>query len=999
MPSSEVVYRRGDHYRPLDEDILRSRRSSSTASSGSKAKRPSAFLTSTPKASATPALRYGPGLNEYLTKKKVEVKTTKNTERRVQRCIVLEDGRIIEHDDPHIVVDTVEDIQTHEFDNLEDQNLAKDLQASIERSYRKAGLSSEAAEAARQRRQSIAYAKKGANDMISKVEGSDAGSLVNDTFKRIVNTHDVKENIVRTHAAKDLGMISKRGLRKVLNKEGKVSDYLRPDNNSSVDESRGSHHANRRSHHQQRNHRSSKHNESNNKAVVRQYQTESHKRIVDTQDVHEISRRMKDGQIRTETVRTETHEIFDDKAAPDDSKNGSGSSETEHDRNSQKFHLTKKQEFTDYYDNRGNLVLHGPNTVSKDTKVVMSNEGLRQFDHWAEVTDDRVRQARNSMKKKLKPSEDAERTDALTKQPLDLNKEERTRKKETNKWLERHFGSDWSLAQDKSSSSGGRFKYLNTEHYDSSSQFDPHKVRRTMSFSSIPIHYTNPGEKVSRVIKQTTTTIKPGFDKHVVSSIHKSIAPKEDRRHRSLEIGQERPYHSTLTLNTNAGEMEAKRRQYASTNNLANETSHLTLRQVPITRVLDTQVAAGTPAAAATMRSSPKTRVQRLIDEKRSQSGSHRSSSSRPRLRDPHHRMSYYFGEDLHTRVQSAPPNRPSGRSVFREESQYYNNTNNNAATADSTSSSYMRKIEKRQHQEVSRNHRRSAVPLYRTELLKTSNRMSSPVMYSDQDESESVINRRNWRHELSKSYNDISKPIELSKTVSAMGAYKDKTQSVYDLPGNSKPSRLFGWHDEFNLHSYDGLRGYERSEAVRTTTLHPCDKVKRSKSFAVGTSSDKSSTGQSEDQLLDGLRGGLSMHHNKTKSYKQTKVSSPPKMASPVDHYFPSTTSGGGGLHEMPIAPPKEFAGLSPDIQSQYDEAKRQLRHQRDHVTKSSTTKHHKHRHKQHQNSHLKTTSGASKSLATTADAVYEFERKIPMQSSILEAQKFKTVIFVSGN
>ena len=35
----------------------------------------------------------------------------------------------------------------------------------------------------------------------------------------------------------------------------------------------------------------------------------------------------------------------------------------------------------------------------------------------------------------------------------------------------------------------------------------------------------------------------------------------------------------------------------------------------------------------------------------------------------------------------------------------------------------------------------------------------------------------------------------------------------------------------------------------------------------------------------------------------------------------------------------------------------------------------------------------------AALQDAVYEFERKIPMQSSILEAQKFKTVIFVNGN
>ena len=596
-------------------------------------------------------------------------------------------------------------------------------------------------------------------------------------------------------------MISKRGLRKVLNKEGKVSDYLRPDNNSSSVDERGSnynHQQQQRHHHRRKNHQrqhadvddnantsnaSGRHHHSasaennskntnninnrntpgrtrtnpdgpgqtrmdpdrsgnNNKAVVRSYQTESHKRIVDTQDIHEISRRMKDGQVKTETIKTETHEIFDDKAAPDESKNGgSGSSETEHDRDEQQFHLSKKQEFTDYYDTRGNLVLNGPNTISKDTKVVVNNEGLRHFDQWAEVTDDRVRQARNSMKKRLKPSEDAERKDALTKKPLDLNREERTRKKETNKWLERHFGSDWSLvaphdiisaanAHHATTGSGGirggagAFKYLNTEQYDSSSQFDPHRVRRTMSFSSIPIHYTNPGEKVSRVIKQTTTTIKPGFDKHVVSSITKSMAPKDqqqdnnnNRRHRSLDFanagGPERPYHSTLTLNTNHAEAEAKKRHYASTNNLAQETSHLTLRKVPITRVLDSQTIDGqqqkqaaeaatvqqggsTPFRALSPKTMPKTRVQRLIDEKRSQSGtSYKSgnSASRNRLKDPHHRLSYYFGEDLHTRVQSAPPNRPLARPM-KEESHY-------------DSSSYLRKVEKqRSQQEVSR-HRR----------------------------------------------------------------------------------------------------------------------------------------------------------------------------------------------------------------------------------------------------------------------------------------------------
>ena len=144
----------------------------------------------------------------------VEVKTTKNTERRVQRCIVLEDGRIIEHDDPHIVVDTIEDTQTHDFDHLEDQSLARELQASIKRSYQKAGIPyNEAAAAAelkgqqrkakKDRRKSLmcehpeTYVKNNKNNLISgDVVRTDTteedGSIVNDTFKRIVNTHDVR---------------------------------------------------------------------------------------------------------------------------------------------------------------------------------------------------------------------------------------------------------------------------------------------------------------------------------------------------------------------------------------------------------------------------------------------------------------------------------------------------------------------------------------------------------------------------------------------------------------------------------------------------------------------------------------------------------------------------------------------------------------------------------------------------------------------------------------
>ena len=156
----------------------------------------------------------------------------------MQRCIVLEDGRIIEHDDPHIIVDTIEDTQTHEFDHLEDRALAKELQASIERSYQRAGIPQEASAASKkQRRKSLAY-----DNMISRdeealrvsripdhsrksaeqVSTTEAGSIVNDTYKRIVNTHDVKGELMCVgEAGKDskLGLLGARCVRGLLPSE------------------------------------------------------------------------------------------------------------------------------------------------------------------------------------------------------------------------------------------------------------------------------------------------------------------------------------------------------------------------------------------------------------------------------------------------------------------------------------------------------------------------------------------------------------------------------------------------------------------------------------------------------------------------------------------------------------------------------------------------------------------------------------------------------------
>ena len=56
---------------------------------------------------------------EWVTTKKVEIVTTKNVERKIQRQVVLQDGRVVEEEIPTVTVDTTEDKQSFETDQDE----------------------------------------------------------------------------------------------------------------------------------------------------------------------------------------------------------------------------------------------------------------------------------------------------------------------------------------------------------------------------------------------------------------------------------------------------------------------------------------------------------------------------------------------------------------------------------------------------------------------------------------------------------------------------------------------------------------------------------------------------------------------------------------------------------------------------------------------------------------------------------------------------------------
>lgn len=304
-------------------------------------------------------------------------------------------------------------------------------------------------------------------------------------------------------------------------------------------------------------------------------QASSHRRTIDTEDVHNVSRRDRDGKVTSETVRTEKHEVYDDKEAPDDDDDGGSSGRSgvkglervDHERGGsrQRYRHDKTERAVDYYrvgqDGVARLVCQGPKVVTEDREVQLpppDESTLRQEELLRLVASNhevrrakRIDQPQHEQGQQPAAAVD-NRKDALTRQPLNLHAEEKTRRKETDMWLERHFGgSEWSLSlppqlllltQSSKTTSGQDVQHLGArstrsgllhryqhrnphlrqaQHQGPAYDYDDSKVRRTKSFSAIPV--ANGGGRVSRVIKQTTTTYKPGADKVVFSSVTKNV--------------------------------------------------------------------------------------------------------------------------------------------------------------------------------------------------------------------------------------------------------------------------------------------------------------------------------------------------------------------------------------------------------------------------------------------------------------------------------------------
>ena len=216
------------------------------------------------------------------------------------------------------------------------------------------------------------------------------------TFCVILNVllDDVSESIVKTQVAQDLGFLSRRGVERILRGEETLKEVLE-----------------RRQRRQQRRNEAAT-TAVDTKPVVKTYKADSRRKIVDTEDVRNISRKLKNGNVRSETIRTEKHEVFDDKAAPDDDNSSSGSTISRDfiEKDGEKYKLTKRDEFTDFFRvarddaTKGpEFLAHGPHVTTEEREIVTRRKD--DFDQWEEVGDDRIQQRKNRMVERLNPGE------------------------------------------------------------------------------------------------------------------------------------------------------------------------------------------------------------------------------------------------------------------------------------------------------------------------------------------------------------------------------------------------------------------------------------------------------------------------------------------------------------------------------------------------------------------------------------------------------------------
>ncbi|XP_063220795.1 uncharacterized protein LOC134530119 isoform X2 [Bacillus rossius redtenbacheri] len=349
---------------------------------------------------------------EWVTRKKTELTTTRQIETRVKRQLVLEAGRVVQDSGPVVTTSTTEDTETQESRHTERRSPD---------------------EADGPREAPLAPGPEG---------------LVKEVKEKVVKSREHTEERIETEDVVHLGDLAEEDYVTAVRNQQDVRQLL-----LEKAEGRGGQLASLK-----------------DSSRVLHQSSKSHK-VVDTKDSHKLSAVGPDGRLITETKTTHEHEEIRDREDPDDGEDpGDGEQEVQETRNesSHRFHKSRDEEVVEY--------LADGVKIGEEMRYQAENvEGERRGDpdtEWDSLST-RIRRMRRQGGRGVAPAAAAttplDRKDALTRRPLDFDQEEETRKAETSKWLEHHFGSDSRSSKDSladeddppAAASGSKTSFIN----------------------------------------------------------------------------------------------------------------------------------------------------------------------------------------------------------------------------------------------------------------------------------------------------------------------------------------------------------------------------------------------------------------------------------------------------------------------------------------------------------------------------------------------------------
>ncbi|XP_021694487.1 uncharacterized protein LOC110674718 isoform X2 [Aedes aegypti] len=381
---------------------------------------------------------------EIIKKRKTELITTRQIETRVQRQLKFEDGKVIEDSGPIVSTNTTEDTDRQETVQTEHRTLG-DPTTEEEVTKNAAVVDSDG--------KPIPIGDGGPQKLVSDadVEGgrmvSGDSSNKPKTISAIVARPDGLLKNIKEEVEVSREETKERTVHEERKHFGDFTDdaYLRAIN-SGVDDIR----------------ELLLSEESRLELVPSGPQLVStstkSRKVIDSEDTDVQLLARPDGTLVTEKTQTRQHEVLFDDDLPGDERLSTGIDQVDsaerivdQKASSQRYFKQRDEQHVDLIGANGEVLGNEMRYAAETTQ--MEKDGTRPenlISEWDSLSD-RLRKARR-LGRHSTPKEAAitapglpplvDRTDALSKKPLDFDREDETRKNETNKWLESHFGSE-----------------------------------------------------------------------------------------------------------------------------------------------------------------------------------------------------------------------------------------------------------------------------------------------------------------------------------------------------------------------------------------------------------------------------------------------------------------------------------------------------------------------------------------------------------------------------